>query len=382
MGGETVSLGDALDRVTAEDLHAKITQPPFHASAMDGIAVKETDVLSLPTQLDIIGNSAAGHPFKGKVETGQAVRIFTGAPVPDGGDVVVMQENCIFKENHVEIIETGLPSRHIRSAGYDFNKGDKLIDAGIVLNYRHLALAAAMNYDELAVRRKPIVAVLATGDELRSPGSSLKDGQIISSIPAGVRGLIEQAGSEVKFLGIAQDSLTSLAEHIKQAAGADILLTIGGASVGDHDLVQQALLNAGMELDFWKIAMRPGKPLMVGQLGEQRVIGVPGNPVSAHICSFIFLRPLLRSMLGIDPIYETPKLARLLKPVEENGPRQHYMRAHAQYDDDGVLHVSPFEDQDSSLLASFAKANALIMRPPNAAKLNVNDPVPVLLLDG
>lgn len=381
LGVETVSLENALGRVLDQDLVAKITQPPFPASAMDGFAVNSSDLNELPVHLDIVGEAAAGHPFEGSIRAGQAVRIFTGAPVPEGADIVIMQENCNYSDDNVQINCTSLPQTHIRPAGFDFHEGEALIQEGVPLHYRHLALAAAMNYGELVVRRKPVVAILATGDELVKPGSSLKNGQIVSSIPDGVSRLIELSGGSVKFLGIASDRLSSLKEHLAQAQDVDIILTIGGASVGDHDLVQQALVDLGMKLDFWKIAMRPGKPLMVGKLGKQQVIGVPGNPVSAHICSLVFLRPLLRAMLGVSPLYDDLRKAHLLHALDQNGPRQHYMRSLALYDDTGRFVVEPIENQDSSLLASFAKANALIVREPHAAALSKDETVPLLLLD-
>lgn len=382
---EAVDLVEADGRVLASDLVAGHDQPPFHCSAMDGFAFIHSDLAGhsagAACQLEIIGQSRAGVPFEGVVQTGQAVRIFTGAVVPKGADTVIPQEMCDFNEGGtvtiVSAVERGV---YIRPRGYDFKEGSQIIRAGERLHYRHLALIASMNINQVLVSQKPRVAILATGDELCLPGTAFQEGQIASSIPYGMAAMINAAGGEPHLLGIGRDEREDLREKIALAQGFDILVTIGGASVGDHDLVQAALLDAGMTLDFWRIQMRPGKPLMVGRLGAQRVIGVPGNPVSALICTKMFTLPLIRLLQGERDFL--PKVGKLPlgAPLGANGPRQHYMRAKIQ---DAVtgLEVVALEDQDSSLQALFARANALIVRPPDAPAAPRGALVEVLRLD-
>ena len=374
---ETLPLELCSNRVVAKCISAKITQPPFAASAMDGYAVIHSDCNSLPCSLRIVGESSAGHPFHGKVSSGEAVRIFTGAVVPEGADAIAIQEDCERQEDcdrldeqTVSVRDVSEPGKFIRAAGYDFHKGDELIQKGTSLNFRHLALLASMNIASVEVFKKPKVAIIATGDELVLPGEALAEGQIISSIPFGMKQLLDQSGAEAHCLGIAKDNLESLEATIETAKAPenafDIIVTIGGASVGDHDLVQEALKNAGMELDFWRIAMRPGKPLMVGTLGEKSIVGVPGNPVSALICTEMFVVPLIRSMVGIaSPIKET-QTALLQNAVGSNGPRKHYMRSFYWIDKKGQVCVECRENQDSSLQATFAFSNCLIVREPHA----------------
>lgn len=384
---EMVSLSDCHNRITADDIRARITQPPFDASAMDGYAIALDGNLSdeggnFPSEFKLIGESSAGHPFNGKVTVGEAVRIFTGAVVPDGANHIAIQENCErIDDQTVRVNSIDPDTTFIRPAGYDFKSGDVLIAKGIQLNYRHASLLASMNIGKVAVSRRPRVAIIATGDELVLPGTTPDSGQIISSIPYGMKQLIDRTGGEATCLGIALDKLNSLQEMIDQAQGYDILVTIGGASVGDHDLVQQALKNAGMTLDFWKIAMRPGKPLMVGNLGAQKVVGVPGNPVSALICCYMFVVPLIRSMCAAHEIIPPEHMAQLTNSVASNGPRQHYMRSVTSVNDGGQLSVQSLEDQDSSLQARFASANALIVRPPHSPEAVSGELVRVIDLD-
>ena len=290
MATESLPIEYSAGRILCEDVAARITQPPFNASAMDGYAVLSTDCTKLPISLEVIGESSAGHPFEGDLRPGTAVRIFTGAALPSSGDAIAIQEDCErLDEQTVLIKEVAPKGQFIRPAGYDFHKGDVLLSKGACLNFRDLTVLASMNIPDVPVYEKPRVAIIATGDELVSPGEDLGIGQIISSIPYGMVRLFERAGAEATCLGIAKDTLSSLDHYIQEAISPennfDIVVTIGGASVGDHDLVQAALKNAGMALDFWKIAMRPGKPLMVGSIAEKSVIGVPGNPVSALICA-------------------------------------------------------------------------------------------------
>jgi len=385
LGEEQILLGHAHRRVLADQLTAPMNQPPFSASAMDGYAVCSSDISNQAepkVKLSIIGASSAGHPFAGQVGKGQVVRIFTGAQVPEGADAVVAQEDCE-RLNDTEVLVKHAPSvgEFIRPIGYDFHQGDLLLDTGTQLNYRHLALIASMNLPQISVCQNPRVAILATGDELIPPGNPLGPGQIVSSVPFGMKALIEGAGGKAQMLGIAQDNLDSLTQMIEEAHDFDVLVTIGGASVGEHDLVQQALKDQGMQLDFWKIAMRPGKPLMVGTLGQQKVIGVPGNPVSALICCYIFVLPLIRALQGAQNHHPVIHKLPLLTSVPENKARQHYMRAIIETDTDNRPLVACIEDQDSSLQANFAKANALILRMPHAPSANPGDLVDVLTLD-
>lgn len=378
---QAIPLQEAAGRILAVDLKATLTQPPFDASAMDGYAVRAEDVTSTPCTLKLVGAAAAGHPFSGRVASGETVRIFTGAPVPEGADTVIMQENTKSGDDGVSFLEGADEGNFVRPRGFDFSEGQSLIAAGRRLGAREMTLAATMNVATVSVWRKPVVAILATGDELVRLGEVPGEGQIISSIPYGIAAMVESAGGQPLLLGIAKDTKESLAEHIERAANADILLTIGGASVGEHDLVQGALKDRGMALDFWKIAMRPGKPLMFGTLDAQRVLGVPGNPVSALVCSRIFLVPMLERMLGLAHSRSSESRVTLAAPVGENGPRQHYMRATLTKNESGQTLASPVRSQDSSLLSPLAEAGCLLVRPPHAPAAETGDEIPALLLD-
>jgi molybdopterin molybdotransferase len=378
---EPIAIERARGRVLAAPLRALLTQPPFNSSAMDGYAVRTADVATLPATLTVIGQAAAGHPFCGSVGAGQAVRIFTGAPVPEGADAVVIQENADRDGAKIFIREGAHETGHIRSKGFDFREGDTLLATGRRLGPREVSLAAAMGHGQVPVRRRPRVAILATGDELVPPGARPGPGQIIASNHLGVAALAEAAGAQTQQLGIARDTHEDLGAHVAKAEGADILVTIGGASVGDHDLVAPVLEARGMTLAFWKIAMRPGKPLMFGRLGASRVLGLPGNPVSSLICSRIFLVPLIRALLGQPSDDEHPSQARLAVPLEANGPRQHYMRATSRPGPDGLALVTPVRSQDSSLLAPLAEADCLLLRAPQAPAAPAGALVATLPLD-
>jgi molybdopterin molybdotransferase len=377
---ERVALDRANGRVLAEDIAAALTQPPFDASAMDGYAVRAKDLETLPAKLKLSGESAAGAGFTGSVGRGEAVRIFTGAPVPKGADTVVVQENVDEASGLVTIKETE-PGRHIRPRGQDFKQGDVLLTAGTVLGPRELMLAAAMNQAELPVRRRPKVAILATGDEVVPPGSKLAPDQIVSSVPVGIAALIEAHGGEAMPLGIAKDELTSVVTLARAGKAADILLTIGGASVGERDLVAGALKSEGLEIDFWKVAIRPGKPMLYGRLGSQRVLSVPGNPVSALICAHIFLLPMIGRMLGIAGDNRPAPEAALGEGIEANGAREHYIRARSTWREDGTRVVRPLPSQDSSLVAALARADCLIVRAPHAPALPLGARVRIIPLD-
>ncbi len=365
---ERVALDRARGRVLAEDLVAGITQPPFDASAMDGYAVRAADLAVLPARLRLVGQSAAGAGFSGRVGPGQTVRIFTGAPVPGGADTIVIQENADEVSGQVTVKEiSAVP--HIRPRGQDFTEGEVVLMAGTLLGPRALMLAAAANQAELPLRRRPKVAILATGDEVVPPGSKLAPDQIVSSVPLGIAALVEANGGEATPLGIAKDELESIVTLARSGKAADILLTIGGASVGERDLVAAALKSEGLELDFWKIAMRPGKPMLYGRMGGQRVLGVPGNPVSALICAHVFLLPMMARMLGLAADARPNPEAVLGEAIEANGAREHYMRAVSAWRETGERVVRTLPSQDSSLVAALARADCLIVRTPHALAL-------------
>jgi molybdopterin molybdotransferase len=373
--GESVSIYEARGRVLAEALTANLTQPPFDASAMDGYAVRAADVATVPVSLKVVGASAAGHGFDGQVGPQEAVRIFTGAPLPQGADTVVIQEDTTPGAPDAVTILAATAGRHIRRRGLDFAEGHTALEAASKLTGRDLMLAAAMNHPTVSVRRKPLIALLANGDELVAPGQTPKASQIVSSIPAGLKAAVEAWGGEALVLDIASDTRESIAAQVDAAPGADVLVTIGGASVGEHDLVRGALEAKGARFEVLKAAMRPGKPVMFGHMGAQKVLNLPGNPASAMICARIFLKPLIAALLGLptdEPLYEFP----LFGPIEANGEREHYMRAIAL---GGT--VAPLPDQDSSLISALARSNCLLVRPVNGPSLPAGTPVPVIFLD-
>ncbi len=380
-GAEPVKLADALGRVLAVAVKAKRDQPPFEASAMDGYAVRGEDVAAAPVRLKVIGMAAAGHGFSGTVRPGEAARIFTGAPLPKGADTVVIQENTRdATPSSVTVIETARSGQNVRGLGLDFARGDILLPAGIGLNARDIGLAAAANVPFVRVRRRPRVAVFATGDELVEPGATPRADQIVSSNSHALLIMARHLGAEVIHLGIVRDSLAATMRAIARAGAADVLVSTGGASVGDHDFVQEALKRSGVKLDFWKIAMRPGKPFMYGRKGRQHVMGLPGNPVSALVCARLFLKPLLDGLLGL-PTGEPATQARLAAPMRANDSRQDYMRATLEIAADGTRTASPFARQDSSMQRTFRQAQCLIIRPPNAPEAPAGALVPILILD-
>lgn len=380
---ENVSLRQALGRTIAHPVEARVDNPPFDASAMDGYAVRAEDVAKANVTLKLIGEAGAGQPFPGKVARGHTVRIFTGAALPEGADAVVIQEDVIADGTDITFREPADRDDNVRPKGQDFTKGRSLFEKGQRLTARDILLAAAAGHGTLPVVRKPVVALLATGDELVEPGTPLGPGQISASNSFGLAAVVEAAGGEARLLGIARDTLGSLAEAISRAEDADILVTIGGASVGDYDLVRPALEKAGATLAFYKIAMRPGKPLFFGSRAaggkQQHCLGLPGNPVASLICSRVFLVPLLGRLLGRDVPLEAID-AVLGDALPANGPREHYMRARLDHTTAPPSAV-PFKNQDSGLITALQHADCLIVVPVDAPAQPAGTPVKVLKLD-
>lgn len=375
LASQTVPIHATRGRVLAAAITALRTQPGFNASAMDGYAVRAEDATE-GAGLDLIGESAAGHGYAGRVGHRQAVRIFTGAPVPDGADAVVIQENTRREGDRVIVETAAKPGQHIRARGLDFAEGREALTPGTVIGPRDIALAAAMNHPNLPVHRRPKVAILATGDELVLPGQAIGEDQIVASNNFAIRALVEAEGGEVLDLGIASDDFPALEAAIRRARNekADVLVTIGGASVGDHDLIQTALTREGMRLGFWKIAMRPGKPLLHGRLGGMHILGLPGNPVSSVVCGVLFLVPLLRTLLGRPDAAPQRRRAVFATAWPANDVREDYLRARLVLDDAAdVLKVEPVALQDSSLVSVMQHADCLVIRPPFAPEAKPGD---------
>jgi len=382
LGSEQVGLLSALGRVLAADVAARVTQPPAVVSAMDGYAVRAADVLKVPTRLRVVGQAPAGGSYSGQVKAGEAVRIFTGGPLPAGTDTIVIQEDTVSEGDHVVVREGPARGTYVRPAGLDFKVGDILLTKGRLLTARDIGIAAAMNVPWLPVTRRPRIAILATGDEVVMPGDPVGPHQIISSNGLSLAAFVTACGGEPIHLGIAPDDRAALRAMAQDAAGADLLVTSGGASVGDHDLVQAALGEAGMKLDFWKIAMRPGKPLIFGNIGATRFLGVPGNPVSSLVCATMFLRPAIDTMLGRALEPEPQPTALLGRDLPENDSREDYLRARLSYDPQGRLVATPFDRQDSSMLSFLSKADCLVVRAPRAPAIKAGALVAIVPLAG
>ena len=380
LASEQVALGAALGRVLSADVAANRTQPPSDVSAMDGYAVRAQDVATLPANLKVIGSVAAGAVFAGSVGKSEAVRIFTGAPVPKGASTIVIQENTHAEGESVRVVDGAAPAgRHIRRAGLDFQKGDKLLKSGLRLNPRDIALAAAMNHPSLPCTRPPRIAILATGDEIVPPGGELKPAQIIGSSSLGIGAHVLEWGATVRDLGVARDTVDEIRFKAATSEGCDVFVTLGGASVGEHDLIQKAL-TPDLKVGFWKIAMRPGKPLIFGRYKSIPFLGLPGNPVSAMVCAQLFLKPMIFRLLGAGAPAWRFGQARLSAALPANDQRQDYVRCHLEPQPDGTAVVDPFPVQDSSMLRTYAVADALIVRPPGDGAKEAGDSVSVLHL--
>ncbi len=381
LAAEQVALSDAVGRVLAEDVAARRTQPPFAVSAMDGYAVRAADVVSVPARLKVVGSVPAGQAYAGAVGRGEAVRIFTGAPVPSGADAIVIQEDTERDGDIVTVREAAPEGHYVRPAGLDFRAGDVGLRAGRLLTARDVGLAAAMNRPWLSLRRRPRIAILPTGDEVVMPGDPVGPNQIVSSNGLALAALVTQCGGIPVHLPIAPDDSTALQRIAAGAAGADFLVTTGGASVGEHDLVRDALQASGLALDFWKIAMRPGKPLMVGRYRDTPMMGLPGNPVSTLVCGLLFLKPAIERLLGRATAEAPPVRARLAVALPANDRRQDYLRATLARGPDGTLEARPFDKQDSAMMSLLARADCLVVRQPLASAAAPGDSVEIILLD-
>jgi molybdopterin molybdotransferase len=380
LGAEQVALSEAAGRVLAEDVAARRTQPPWPVSAMDGYAVRAADVARVPARLKVVGAVPAGQAYAGRLGAGEAVRIFTGAPLPEGSDAVVIQEDTERAGDTVLIREAAPLGHYVRPAGLDFRAGEIGLRAGRRLTARDVGLAAAMNRPWLLVHRKPRIAILPTGDEVVMPGDPVGPNQIVSSNSLALAALVTACGGLPLQLPIAPDEADALQRIAAAAIGADFLVTTGGASVGEHDLVRDALGASGLSLDFWKIAMRPGKPLMVGRFRETPMMGLPGNPVSSLVCGLLFLKPAIERLTGLAATETPPLRARLATPLAANDRRQDYLRARLSRAADGTLEALPFAKQDSSMMSLLAQSDCLVVRPPHAPAAAAGDSVEIIPL--
>jgi len=382
LAAEAVPLAQAHGRVLAADVAALRTQPPADVSAMDGYAVRAVDVAKAPVKLKLVGEVAAGHPFRGTVGAGEAARIFTGGVLPPGTDTIVIQENTVSEGDAVVVTVASGKGKHVRVEGLDFKRGAVLLSKGRRLSDRDLALAAAMNHPTVPVHRCPKVALLATGDELVMPGGTPGFGQIVYSNGYATMALARREGCEVVDLGIVPDRLAETAAGVRRAreVGADILVTSGGASIGDYDLVREALAAEGLALSFWKVALRPGRPMMHGRLGPMHVLGLPGNPVSAYVCAVLFLLPLIRQLAGRSDVAPAPDTARLGRDLPANDERADYLRAVLTTGSDGIAVATPAPVQDSSMLMPLARADCLLVREPFAPAAKAGDRCSIIRL--
>lgn len=375
---EIVSVADAAGRVLAQSPEARLTQPPADLSAMDGYAVRAEDVPAVPMTLRLVGQAPAGGSYDHALGPGETVRIFTGGPLPMGADAVVIQEDTRAEGAAITILEAPRIGRHIRKAGLDFTRGDRPLIPGRRLTTRDVALAAAMNQPWLSVHRKPRVAILSTGDELVMPGEPVARNQIVSSSGIAVAALVRDWGGEPTLFDIARDDASLIQDRIAAGAQHDLLITLGGASVGDHDLVQAALKAQSFTMDFWRIAMRPGKPLMFAARDRARVLGLPGNPVSTMVCALLFLKPAMERMLGQAGELLATEPARLAIDLKANDSREDYVRSKLTRTADGDLLVEPHPVQDSSMLSVLAWSSGLLVRPAHDPARKAGDTVRVV----
>jgi len=378
---ESISLMEAVGRVLAEDVVARVTHPPADVSAMDGYAVRSADVTQTPTTLSVVGESAAGHPWRGTVQPGQAVRIFTGAHIPAGADAVVIQENTTLNGTTVAIQESSPPNRHVRSAGQDFRTGDVVLRASRRLTARDIGLAGAANAAHVRVYRRPRVGVLSTGDEIAMPGETLGLHQIVSANGPAICAFVRARGGIDIHLGVVRDEAAALRTALNRAEPLDMLVTSGGVSVGDHDLMKRALSTDDFALAFHKIAMRPGKPLLFGHLKGLPIMGLPGNPVSAMVCAILFLGPALERLQGLPGAAPSLTPARLGADMKPNDSREDYVRATLTRASDGSFVATPFAKQDSGMLSTLAQSDALIVRAPQAPAAKAGESVSMLILE-
>lgn len=377
LGSEEIPVDEAHGRVLAKPLAALRTQPPADVSSMDGYAARAADLQAEAT-LKVIGESAAGRPFSGEVKTGETVRIFTGAIVPAGADTIVVQEDAKAGNGTVTLPATP-KGRYIRNRGLDFIEGKEMLPAGRRLTARDLGLAAAMDHARVTVARRPRVVMIATGDELVPPGAGGDPNRIVASNPIALAALLRSEGAEVSDAGIFPDNVGAISAAIRKAReNTDVLITLGGASVGDHDLIAPALKAEGIALDFHRVALRPGRPLLLGLAGNLRVLGLPGNPVSSYVCSLLFVVPLLRKLQGRSDIAPAPEPAILGRDLPENDHRQDYLRATIMTGKDGRLVATPYDRQDSSMQALLVGSNGLLIRPPHAPAAKAGSPCEVL----
>jgi molybdopterin molybdotransferase len=381
LGAETVALPNALHRVLAEDPAARIAHPAYTVSAMDGYAVSSKDITSSPKALLVIGESAAGHPYPGALESGQAIRIFTGAHLPDGADTIVIQEDTD-REGDTVIIKEIESGRHIRPMGQDFRRGDTLLMSPVRIQPRHIGLLSAGDRPWIKVYRRPRVAILSTGDEIVLPGEPRTANQIVSANGPALSAFVKQKGGDPVHLGVVKDDESALIAIANAAKNCDLIVTSGGVSVGDYDLVRKAFGQAGLDVSFHKIAMRPGKPLMFGHLEDTPMLGLPGNPVSALVCALLFLGPALDRLQGLPGNTPAITLAELGSDIKANGDREDYMRAVLSSNRNGTITATPSFAQDSSMIGALANSSALIIRPIGSPAARTGDLVQVLLLDG
>jgi molybdopterin molybdotransferase len=375
---EQISLVDGLGRVLAEDVAARRTQPPFAVSAMDGYAVRAEDLAAIPVELRIVAEVPAGAGFGGHVGAGEAARIFTGAPLPAGTDTIVIQEDAQREGDRVRVLEGAPRGRYVRREGLDFVNGEVLLRSGRRLTARDIGLLAAMNRPWLFVHRRPRIGILSTGDEIVMPGDPIGPHQIVSSNSFSLAAAVAACGGVPVSVGNAPDDPAALRRLAAAASGVDLLVTTGGVSVGEHDLVREALAVDGFELDFWQIAMRPGKPLMVGRYRGTPLIGLPGNPVSTLVCALLFLKPALDRLSGVLAEIEAQATARLGVALSKNDRRQDYLRSRLARAADGTLEVFPFEVQDSSMMRLLAAADCLVVRPPYSPAVAAGTIVPIV----